>query len=190
MKSVRILFQLLLVAIALALLLQACSRSALVNNRSYDSYQDHIAQTPQSAQVNAEQIFGLVFKDFKNGATEANIRQTYAERLYFNDTIKTLTHVDELVEYMVETAAKVEATNVTIDDVVKSDEDYYIRWTMHIQMDVMGRTIDSKSLGMTQLRFNSDGKIIFHQDYWDGAEGLYEHLPYVGRWVKKIKERM
>ena len=190
MKSVRILIKLAVVFVAVVLLLQACSGSQLVNNRSFESFQDHIAQTPKSADVDAEQIFGLVFKDFKHGATEANIRQIYADRFYFNDTIKSFNDLDDLVHYMVHTADKVQATTVTIDDVVKSDEDYYIRWTMNIQMEVMGRTIDSKSLGMTQLRFNKDGRIIFHQDYWDGAEGLYEHLPYVGRWVKKIKERM
>ena len=53
-----------------------------------------------------------------------------------------------------------------------------------------GRDIHSVSIGMTQLRFNDEGKIILHQDYWDGAEGFYQHLPYIGYFVRKVRDSL
>ena len=42
--------------------------------------------------------------------------------------------------------------------------------------------------GGTHLRFNADGLVTLHRDYWDAAEELYEKLPLVGglmRWLKR-----
>ena len=42
--------------------------------------------------------------------------------------------------------------------------------------------------GATQLRFDDQGRVELHRDYWDAAEELYEKLPVVGglmRWLKR-----
>ena len=61
---------------------------------------------------------------------------------------------------------------------------------MVMEFKVKRKDIYSKSIGMTQLRFNQEGKIIFHQDFWDSTEGFYQHLPYVGYWIRKIRSKL
>ena len=42
--------------------------------------------------------------------------------------------------------------------------------------------------GGSHLKFNAQGLVEFHRDYWDAAEELYEKLPAVGalmRWLKR-----
>lgn len=42
--------------------------------------------------------------------------------------------------------------------------------------------------GSSHLRFNDAGQIVYHRDYWDAAEELYEKIPVLGglmRWIKK-----
>ena len=42
--------------------------------------------------------------------------------------------------------------------------------------------------GATHLRFDDQGRVELHRDYWDAAEELYEKLPLVGglmRWLKR-----
>jgi len=42
--------------------------------------------------------------------------------------------------------------------------------------------------GATRLRFDEQGLVELHRDYWDAAEELYEKLPLVGglmRWLKR-----
>ena len=42
--------------------------------------------------------------------------------------------------------------------------------------------------GGTHLRFDAQGRVTLHRDYWDAAEELYEKLPLVGglmRWLKR-----
>lgn len=43
---------------------------------------------------------------------------------------------------------------------------------------------------MTHVRFDDQGKIVFHQDYWDAGSVVYERVPVVGWFVRKIKARV
>jgi hypothetical protein len=43
-----------------------------------------------------------------------------------------------------------------------------------------------KAPGMSHLRFDEKGMIVFHQDYWDSSL-VFERLPVIGfvlRWIK------
>jgi hypothetical protein len=42
--------------------------------------------------------------------------------------------------------------------------------------------------GASHLRFDAEGRVVLHRDYWDAAEELYEKLPLVKllmRWLKR-----
>jgi steroid Delta-isomerase len=43
--------------------------------------------------------------------------------------------------------------------------------------------------GASHLRFDPEGKIVFHRDYWDAAEELYEKIPLLGIVMRLIKRR-
>ena len=177
--------------ICLTVILYACSTVPdLKDNRTADNYLAQVKTLPSTADQDVRKAFGTVFNDFKAGATETNIRALYAEKIYFNDTIKIIDNIDELIEYMVESAQHVNSTKVEILDVIKGSNDYFIRWSMVMDMNIKGKDINSHSIGMSQLRFNNQGKIIFHQDFWDSSEAFYEHLPYFGRLVKKVKSML
>lgn len=131
------------------------------------------------------------FKILFGNLSEENIREqtekTYAPELFFYDTLKVLSDRDELEEYLIETARNTESVHATVEDIARSGPDYYLRWTMEIRMKNFQRGKTLKSVGVTHLRFDSDGKIILHHDYWDAASGFYEHVPVLGsviRWIR------
>jgi steroid delta-isomerase len=41
--------------------------------------------------------------------------------------------------------------------------------------------------GATHVRFDADGKVAQHRDYWDAAEELYEKLPVLGGMMRMLK---
>ncbi len=183
-----ILMKTLIVVILASLMLYACSNTQqLKPNRTAKLYFEQLAQTPSTHEQDVEEVFNLIYADYKKGATESNIRAVYAEDLYFNDTFKIINNIDSLVEYMSHSSQQVNSTTVDILDVFKSEHDYFIRWSMKIDTTISGRDIYSHSIGMTQLRFNDAGKVVFHQDFWDSSEAFFEHLPLMGRFVKKVK---
>jgi hypothetical protein len=55
----------------------------------------------------------------------------------------------------------------------------------------MGRVKSMDSYGISELKQNAAGQIIFQQDFWDPANGLYRALPYLGgfyQWVLPFKK--
>ncbi len=183
----------IIIAITLITFLIGCSSpgSHMKYNNRVNNYLSASQQIPGTHLTeNIRQKFELVFKDFKTGTTADNIKNLYAEEFYFNDTFKTINDIDTLIHYMQEAANNVESTEVEILDVVKGEKDYYLRWSMTMKFSAKGTKVDSVSIGMTQLRFNAEGKVILHQDYWDGAEGFYQHLPFIGFMVRKVRDSL
>ncbi len=41
--------------------------------------------------------------------------------------------------------------------------------------------------GVSHLRFDTAGKVVYHRDYWDTAEELYEKLPGVGSLMRGLR---
>jgi steroid delta-isomerase len=44
--------------------------------------------------------------------------------------------------------------------------------------------------GMSQIRFNADGKVVEHIDYWDAASALYARLPIIGSLLSWLRVRL
>ena len=128
--------------------------------------------------------------DLKAPGMAESIRSAYAEEIYFNDTLQTHTSRDSLIEYLSETAERVDYNRVQIQAIIPSGEDYYVKWTMQTGFTVFGKSIETESIGMTHIRLDQQGKINFHQDFWDNTEGFFRHLPVVGYLIGKTKQRL
>ena len=134
------------------------------------------------------------FADFVANMTSSTmrekVRQVYAVDAYFNDTLKELVGARAIEEYMAHSMEATESARAVVDDISSSDGNYYVRWTMNIRFKNYNDSEDACSVGISHLRFNSDGKIALHRDYWDAAGGLYEYLPVVGGLIRWIRSRL
>ena len=108
----------------------------------------------------------------------------------FNDTLKTLRGVEDIEEYLLETAHTVTSISVEFDDVARSGQDHYFRWRMDFQAPKLRKGETIRTIGITQIRFNNEGKVVLHQDFWDSTAGLFEHLPVTNQIVNAVKKRL
>ena len=150
-----------------------------------ESYQG----TPTSGPI-ALATFIDAISDLKHEDSATRLENAYAETLYFNDTIHTYTDRDLLIEYLLKTAERVESIDVEVHDIASNNNDYYIRWVMKMRFEISNDMIDSTSIGMSHIRVNEQGKVVLHQDYWDGVQGLYRHIPVVGYLLGKVQAKM
>lgn len=131
--------------------------------------------------------FKQAYANLADSATADRIRQLYAADLYFNDTVTTIRTRDELTEYMRKTSEKVKTSKVEVDQVLRDGVDVFVRWTMHFESSAYGIKVDSDTIGLSHLRFNADGQVVLHQDFWDSTAGIYSHLPIVGFFVRRAQ---
>ncbi len=134
------------------------------------------------------------FKEFWRDLSEERVKewlpQVYAENVWFNDTVKTITNRAELLDYMLHTASMVKSTSVEVRDIATTDAGYYVRWVMTVEPSNTRYGDKWVSIGMTHIRLNAAGEVILHQDYWDSAGGMYEHFPVLGWMIRNIKARL
>lgn len=169
-----------------ALLVTGCKANSFYV-ADYQQAQNQSASAVVDAKK-VEDLFSFIFLDMKEGNIAERVIDTYAEPLYFNDTIHTYRTVPDLAKYLQKTADRVVSLKGQVDDVAINGDNAYVRWTMTFQVKEDSKPLTS--VGITHLRFNEAGKIILHQDYWDGVEGLYHSIPVLGSMLKGVRKRL
>jgi limonene-1,2-epoxide hydrolase len=134
----------------------------------------------------AVQRFAALYADLSVANVQARVRDTYATGAWFNDTLATKTGIEAIEKYLLRTAEGAEKVEAKINDVAVSGADVYVRWTMEIRTRSLagGRPIVTE--GMSQLRFDREGRIVLHQDFWNPATGIYQHLPVLGPVIRFV----
>lgn len=72
-----------------------------------------------------------------------------------------------------------------VQDVAVHEGNYYLRWITRFSLKRKKDEVIHFP-GMSHVRFNKEGRIIFHQDFWD-AGVIYERLPIIGFFIRKLK---
>ncbi len=124
--------------------------------------------------------FQAAFRTLTEPEFVDRVEALYAERLYFNDTLTEKSSKVELVAYFRSIQNRLHHGELKVLDAAGSGDHVYIRWQMDVRFKVAGRHVASESVGVSHIKVNSEGQVIFHQDFWDSAEGLYRHLPVLG----------
>jgi hypothetical protein len=60
---------------------------------------------------------------------------------------------------------------------------------MQARFTPVRREVISDTLGVTHIRFNAQGEVVLHQDFWDSGLGFYSHIPVLGAGVRAIGRR-
>ena len=135
------------------------------------------------------------FEQFNNDFSAANItnhtRMVYAPGVYFRDPFKVIHGEPEFENYLVKSSTAVAQFSMDWEDVAVSGHDYYFRWVMSLKLKRDGKDAPpGLTTGISHVRFNRDGLVVFHQDYFDGAAFLYEKIPILGGEIRLIKKRL
>lgn len=181
----------------IALLLVGCSGSGVHvaserSSRAVASYLAALDQLPGSDVAIAAGLvnFSDTYQDLTTPDLAHRIDQVYAPTLFFNDTVHTFTDRAALKAYMEKTGANLSRSEVTIHQTLTDGSDVFVRWTMYFEVGEGDEAIRSSSIGISHLRFNDQGQVVLHQDYWDSASALYAHLPLVGTVIRAAQDRL
>lgn len=132
--------------------------------------------------------FNAFYEEYSTAAISQGVRGLYAENAWFGDPFHIAEGIDEIEHYFLVMAEPVEHCSFSVDSMQRSGHDYFARWTMVLESKAAKGEI-IKTIGISHVRFNENGKIIFQQDYWDSSSML-ERLPIVGYWTRIVKDRI
>jgi hypothetical protein len=118
-------------------------------------------------------------------------RDLFADNLYANDTLSVYYHYSDMIEHFKGMNETVTHSHVELKHAFVAEDSVYVHWKMEYTLKVLGSEKAMSSFGISQLKMNAQGKVVFQQDYWDSNNGLYRQLPIVGgvyRWLLPIKK--
>ena len=111
----------------------------------------------------------------------------YAPDALFKDPfneVRGVAPISAIFKHMYE---HVDAPRFTVMTRVLQGDDAFLTWEFSFRMRRFKRE-EQIIRGATHVRFDAQGRVCLHRDYWDAAEELYEKLPLLGglmRWLKK-----
>lgn len=128
------------------------------------------------------------YKIFSSEVIQKSIKGVYAENAYFRDGFREVQGVENLEKYFLSSTETFHECTFDIQDVASHEGNYYYRWVMNL---VLKRNKDEKlqAVGMSHVRYDKNGKIIFHQDYWDTGV-IFEKIPVLGPIITWIRNRI
>lgn len=119
--------------------------------------------------------------------TAGRLTPLYHPQITFVDPIHRLQGIAALSDYFATMAQGISKCRFEFNPPVKTEEGYLVAW----QMVFCSKALRSGELirvdGISQLTV-SEGKVIFHRDYYDVGAMVYEHVPVLGgivRWLKR-----
>jgi hypothetical protein len=153
--------------------------------------QMHLIEKGSPVEQAAIERFKRYNGDFSKSNIVNNTKVVYAADVYFRDPFKEIHGEPEFEAYLLRGADAVSEYSMDWKDVSESHGDYYFRWIMSVKLKRDSKDKPAgRTTGISHVRFGADGKVVFHQDYFDGAAFLYEKIPVLGTAIRAIKKRL
>ena len=114
--------------------------------------------------------------------------ELYAPSFEFRDPF-TVIHADlgQLRHHFAK-AFDLAASKFLVDDAAVGQDGAYVRWTWVWKWKPSSR--EQRVPGVTWLRFDASGKVVFHEDLFDTAGSLFDVVPVLGSVLRALKRRM
>lgn len=117
-----------------------------------------------------------------NPSTLNKIHQFYATDTYFKDPFHEFFALTPLVDYYVQMFKKVKDPKFTITKEFYDEKSHELVLFWDFKFFALGKT--QTISGNTLFKFNSEGKINYHLDFWDSVNELWLKIPVVGSVIK------
>jgi hypothetical protein len=151
-----------------------------------DPQKNEILQPGSEKEREAIERFTFLLAHFTEDNIKKYIRDVYAPNAYYRDSITAKQGVENIEIYYIQGTKSMHELAFELQEVAVHDGNYYFRWIT--RFSPKGKDDDVIDLpGMSHVRFDKEGRVIFEQDFWD-AGVIYERLPIIGyfiRWLKK-----
>lgn len=130
---------------------------------------------------------------FYHGLTEQDIHrfaEFYSEDACFKDPFNEARGLEAIQRIFTHMFRQVVAPRFVVTERVVDAGGAVLVWDFCYRTRPWGKGKDQMIRGVSHLRFNADGKVIYHRDYWDTAEELYMKVPVLGLLMRGLRRAL
>jgi len=131
--------------------------------------------------------------DFYQGLTPASVdrfAEFYSDDAYFKDPFNEVQGLAAIQRIFVHMFRQVDAPRFCVTERIVDPGGAMLVWEFHYRMRLWRRNNAQVMRGVSHLKFNPQGKVRYHRDYWDAAEELYMKLPALGGLMRCLQRQL
>ncbi|MCX7292423.1 nuclear transport factor 2 family protein [Janthinobacterium sp.] len=119
-------------------------------------------------------------------ASLAQLGAVYAPDARFKDPFNDVVGHAAILAIFEHMFVQVDAPRFVVLESLGQGEQAFLTWEFRFRMK---RLVSGEQCirGATHIRFDGQGRVAVHRDYWDVAEELYEKLPLLGSFMRLLR---
>lgn len=114
----------------------------------------------------------------------------YAADAWFKDPFNEVRGVDAIQRIFAHMFGQVDEPRFVVSEQVADANGAVLVWTLHYRSRGASNVEELVIRGVSHLKFDADGKVAFHRDYWDTGEELYMKIPLLGALMRFLRRRL
>lgn len=157
--------------------------------RALETLQGHTFTNPALQNAALKRVENL-FSTFSTNHLAAHTREVYADQFYFRDGFHLVEDIDSLEAYFVRSAKPLRSCTFTFEEPISNGPDHFLRWRMKVNLHRSEPGQFDEAIGLSHIRFDENGKVIFQQDYWDPTDVLYRKIPIANGLIGYVRSML
>ena len=133
------------------------------------------------------------FESFYTDLASMKIEQlasVYSKDVVFIDPIASHKGIDAVESYFSKLLQNAKHCTFTIHDILETKTDnHVVTWQMVFTSSRINKGKPIAVDGITVLEI-ADERVVYHRDYYDLGQLVYEYIPFIGRLIKRIKKAL
>jgi limonene-1,2-epoxide hydrolase len=113
----------------------------------------------------------------------------YAEDIVFEDPLGKITGLKNIKDYYRNLYKNVTSIRFDFESVVTQGDEQVGIWTMHLKASGLNGGNEVVVKGNSFVRYKN-GKAVYHRDYFDMGEFIYDHIPVLKQILGFIKQKL
>lgn len=131
-------------------------------------------------------------QDFFNGTTKETMSRVddfYAKDALFRDPVGEIRGAAAIKAYYARLYENVLSIRFDFESEIVQGDEHVVTWVMTMRHKAIEGGKEVSLPGASHIRF-SNGKAVYHRDYFDMGAFVYEHIPVLGAGVRYVKKKV
>lgn len=132
----------------------------------------------------------IVFYNEFSPASVGRFPEFYCDNAYFKDPFNEVRGLPAIQRIFKHMFGQVDEPRFLVIEKVADRNGAMLVWEFYYRAR-LGAKVESQVMrGVSHLKFDTDGKVNYHRDYWDAAEELYMKLPVIGTLMRGLRRML
>ncbi|MDX1301439.1 nuclear transport factor 2 family protein [Photobacterium sp.] len=119
----------------------------------------------------------------------AELEDIYHQDVVFEDPAHRIDGWNDLHHYFKNLYSTINSCEFVVHSWLADETQAFVQWTMTFSHPDLEKGRLRRVEGCSQLQFKDD-RVIYHRDYFDLGEMIYEGVPLLGKVIRHIKTRL